>query len=107
MDENYENPESPIDFFTRTIKSFKEVWASYSVLHANKKIVGSVLIDFMYDLGPPLGVAEDISRIEVAKMITSLSIPGDNQGFIYYHDVLFSLYKNIYGRFRLKRTDRN
>ena len=43
----------------------------------------------------------------MAKVITSLSIPTDDGGYIYYHDILFSLYKKKYGSYRFNKIDRN
>ena len=56
LDDHFDNPESPIDIFNRTVKHFKTIWAHYSVLHAGQKIHHKLMMDLMYDLGFPLGV---------------------------------------------------
>ena len=39
-------------------------------------------------------------------MVISLKIPIEG-GYVYYHDVLFSLYRHVYGRFRMKSQDKD
>ena len=62
LDEHYENPESPLEIFNLAIKDFKKVWATYSCAFKGVKIHNRLLIDFLVDLGPPLGVCSSLRR---------------------------------------------
>ena len=58
----------------------------------------------MQELGPPLGVDPDTKRMETAKIIATLQVPINDKEYIYFHDILFSLFKRAYGRFRLNKV---
>jgi hypothetical protein len=61
----------------------------------------SELLEFLYDLGPPLGEDGRKPRVELAKEVISLGIPMDRQGFIFFQELLFCLYRKAFGTFNL------
>ena len=105
LTDNYENPESPIDVFNKTVKQFKAVWARYSTLYRGVKMHNKLLEDLLRDLGPPLAPISTGSKLELAKIITALDIPMDEGGYVYYHDTLFCILKRYFGNFRFQRKD--
>ena len=105
LDDHYNNPESSVDLFNRTVRNFKLVWNKYALLTGGVKISSSLLMDFLYDLGEPLGVSKDTPRKKAAKLILILEIP-EQEGQIYYHSALYCIYKHTYGKFRMSASEK-
>jgi Ion transport protein len=95
--EEYEkNPESAVMLFNKHLKEFRRVWETYSFLYHGVKIHYNDLPQFMYGLSPALGLDRSVPRGKIMRMMVALRLDIDENGFIYYNDMLFVLLKKKY-----------
>lgn len=105
LEDHYDNPDSPLDIFNKSLLEFNVAWARYSYLHKGTKILNSTLPDLLCELNHPLGTKGKFS-VNHTKLMFSLNIPVDGERYIKYHDTLFSLFKRVFGK-ELKSQRRN
>ena len=103
LDEHYENPESPIDIFNRTIKKFKEIWRKYSF--KSLRMRSSQLSEFLVELGSPLGIEKHADQLQLSRLVAAINVPIDELGHIYYHDLVFCVYKHNFGKFKIRKDE--
>jgi len=49
-------------------------------------------------MNPPLGFKDtNVKKITVAKAVNEMNLAIDDDGFVYYHDVLYAVYRRVYG----------
>lgn len=100
--EDYEkNPESPLTLFNKHIKDFRKAWELYSFQYHGLMIHYKDLSSLLYSLGNELGVASTVSNEKVMRLMVALQLNIDENGYIYYNDMLYIVLKRMYRkRFR-------
>ena len=99
VEDHFDNPESYVDLYTRTMVQFQASWRRHC--SSEYKIHYRSLLNFMYDLGPPLGEETTKPKTELIKDIITIGIPMDTQGYIFFHELLFCLFRRAFGSFKL------
>lgn len=100
--EDYEDkPESALMLFNKHVKWFRKVWDGFAMHNHGIRIHYRDLPDFLYELGNELGYDRKISQDMVLKYMVALQLDMDDDGFIYYNDMLYIVLKKLYRkRFR-------
>jgi len=99
VEDHYENPESYVDLYSRSMEQLQGAWHRYC--SSEYRMHYRALLEFLYNLGPPLGEDVGRSRTEVMREIIAMGIPMDEHGFIFFHELLFCLFRRAYGSFQL------
>lgn len=102
-DDHHNNPRSPLEIFKTHVKHFKKTWSIYSYNYGGFRIKNGNFIDFMRDLPEPLGIAYDTPKIETERIKAVLDLYVDEDGFIYFYDVLYHLLRRNEGKFNFTR----
>ncbi|CAG9314127.1 SCN4A_4 [Blepharisma stoltei] len=90
--------ESGVILFNKDVKKFKNAWAVYSAESHGKRIHYKFLVDFMLALGDGLGAPYGFTHGQVLKILSTLDLDIDADGYIYYNDMLYSVMKRKYER---------
>jgi hypothetical protein len=98
----YFNSENVLASFAKDLVQFKETWLKYSILHSGIKIPSDCLTLFFKDLQGNLGMSTD-SEKDIIKYTTKMCIQGDNEGFVFFNEMLFKTMKRIYGTDRTRK----
>jgi len=98
------NPESSTSIFNRELKKFKKAWIKFTGVSGGLRIYYMNLINFMYELGPELGVSENTDHDKVVKLLSTMDLQIQQDGFVYYNDMLFAIMKRKHFM-RLKSTN--
>ena len=108
--QNYEehesNPESALTIFNQHIKEFRRVWKKFSFTYHGIMIAYSDIPDFVYNLGKKLGFDTRIPRENVIRTMIALQLRVDENGFVYYNDMLYTILKRAY-RKKFKGNNEN
>jgi hypothetical protein len=96
--EYVENPMSAVHIFNTFVKQFKNVWVKYSKEFKGHKLKYEYLDLIFKDLGSEIGVQGLIDTKRLKKLVFSMKIYVDPQGFIYYHDLLYAFIRRKYAR---------
>lgn len=92
----HDNPNNSFNQYKETLKKFNSAWNS-AIPTANKsKMDMEMLIALAIELGPDLAVDPSWSRFDIKKHLNHLGIVPDEQGFMYYHDVLFKYFRTMF-----------
>lgn len=97
--DHFENPESYVDLYSRSMAQVQGAWQRFC--SSEYRLHYRALLEFLYHLGPPLGEDVSRSRVEVMREIIAMGIPMDEHGFIFFHELLFCLFRRAYGSFHL------
>ena len=99
VEDHFENPESYVDLYSRSMAQVQGAWQRFC--SSEYRLHYRALLEFLYTLGPPLGEDVSRSRVEVMREIIAMGIPMDEHGFIFFHELLFCLFRRAYGSFSL------
>lgn len=95
--EDYEsNPNSILVNFADKLENFKTVWGKYTQDSYGIRIYYTLLPKLMIDLGPELGVSEDLPLEKIIKVLNVIDMNIDNEGFTYFHDMLYAVMRRKY-----------
>ena len=117
FEENYINANNPLENFKEFIEYFKEKWTIFTKKEHGKKLNQNLLVDFILNTKDPLGrnykeeiinrierkknrdinlSKEEEIKIEVSKLISRMNLQSDNEGNIYFNQLLFSILHEAY-----------
>ena len=99
VEDHYENPESFVELYARSMAQIQVSWQRFC--SSEYRLHYRVLLEFLYHIGPPLGEDLGRSRQEVMKEVIAMGIPMDENGFIFFHELVFCLFRRAYGFFQL------
>ena len=103
--ENYHNnPESSFKLYKKHLAMFNAAWNKILTGENKARMDTDTLINFAYEMGSEIGLSPVASRYEVKKHLGHFGIIPDEQGYVYYHDVLFRYMRRLYGS--QKRTNK-
>jgi hypothetical protein len=102
FDMYYFNTENVLASFGKDLIKFKETWLKYSTEHSGIKIPSDRLTQFFKDLEGNLGMSNESDK-DIIKLTTKMSIQGDDQGFVFFNEMLFKTMKRIYGTDRTRK----
>ncbi|CAG9314126.1 unnamed protein product [Blepharisma stoltei] len=97
--------QSGVIIFNKDVKQFKTAWATYSATSQGLRIHYKFLVELMYSLGPELGVPSDTPHERVVKLLSIMELHIDDEGYIYYNDMLFSVMKRKHAKDLAKHLD--
>jgi len=87
--------------FRDDLQNFKATWAIYSREFSGIKVKSSDLVSFFKNLKGNLSMAEETDAV-VLRNIMKMNFESDENGFVYFNDVLFKAMKKKYAEERTK-----
>jgi hypothetical protein len=105
-DDYQSNPQSVLKIFNKDIKIFKNSWKIFS-RDNGQRVSYKLLPDLLYELGNDFGVATEVQRDKLFKLLTAMEIPIDHEGFVHYNDFLYGVLKRKYSRNIFRKKDKH
>ena len=100
--ENYFDPDNPLKKYNEDVAKFKEVWVTLTKENMGIKISHRAMLELILKLSSHFNF-EDVQedRKKAAKIVMNMNLYTDNEGFIYFNEVLYSTiklayFKNVY-----------
>jgi hypothetical protein len=96
--------------FRESLEFFKKVWTSFTLHHNCIKIKESKLVSFFSAMEEPLGMApkqrkgQPPKQVEskcVVREIVKMDLEADDEGFVYFNELLFKAMKKAFGDQRI------
>ena len=100
----YLTANNPLTQFSLHLETFKKHRQDQTIKYKCLKIQERHVIDLYMRLPPPLGEQEGTKKSEVKKKLLRMGIRTDNNGFIYFNELLYKLMREIYCTFKLNNT---
>ena len=101
--EMYYLPEDNIlQKFRDDLEAFKATWQGYSKEYEGAKIRAMDLVSFFKDLKGNLGMHGETDKV-ILRNCVKMNLDGDEEGFVYFNELLFKTMKRIYGSERTKK----
>lgn len=95
--EDYEkNPDNMLINFSHKLEFFKVIWSKFTNESKGARIHYSLLPKLMIELGPELGVLKDMHSEKIIKTLSVMDMNIDNDGFTYFHDMLYAVMRRKY-----------
>jgi len=92
----HENPNNSFSQYKETLKKFNSAWNSAISTSNKSRMDAEMLIALALELNEGLKVDPSWSRFDIKKHLNHLGMVPDEQGFVYYHDVLFRYFRAIF-----------
>lgn len=91
FDKYYLPDDNVLQRFKDDLEIFKSNWAHFAKDFNGIKIKDHWLVDFFYSMAPPLGFKnmKSVTRKDVVIEILKMDLISDNNGFIYFNELLF------------------
>ena len=106
--QNYEdykqNPESVLNVFNKDVKHFRALWSHYTHLTEGTRMNYKYLVDLMQELEHGLGVESTLEHDKVIKILSTMDLNIDYDGYVYYNDMLYAVLKRKYGKNLIKHS---
>ncbi|CAI2366067.1 unnamed protein product [Moneuplotes crassus] len=104
FDEYYLPKDNVIDKFKKDLDTFKLNWTKFSRDDFGIKIKDHFLVEFFYSMPFPLGFKgmRNMTRKTAVIEILKMDLISDNNGFIYFNELLFKTMKRVYGEENVK-----
>lgn len=97
-DDFYAKPVNPIEKFNTILFNFKTAWNYYSnELDDGYRLRHNQLTQFLMILDVEFSHKFNKSIDDIKKYILDLKLVRDKDGYVYFHDVLFKMFKKEYG----------
>jgi Ion transport protein len=90
------NPYNSLSLFTKDIKLFRKLWIKDNPESNHNRIAREQLIELIRKIGKEFDFIPNDSKIDIMKIIGSMNIDMDNEGYFYFNDVLFAVMKKKY-----------
>jgi len=99
FDQYYLSDDNILSKFESDIMVFKKSWTKFTKQNKCIKIKDNKLVDFFTDMDRPLGMSkEDIKdKNDIHKNIVQMDIRADEEGYIYFNELLYKVMKKTYG----------
>ena len=88
--------------FREDLDSFKITWAKCAKEFQGLKVRSLDLVFLFKDLGGNLGMKNETEKT-IMRYIVKMNLESDEEGFIYFNELLFKSMKRIYGKERTKK----
>ena len=96
FDEYYLPEDNNLVKFKRDLEKFKKVWSVFAKDFKNVKVKDSVLVHFFSSMEPRLGM-KGMDSQNIIKNIVRMDLISDEEGFVYFNDLLYVSMKRLYG----------
>ncbi|OMJ79316.1 hypothetical protein SteCoe_20697 [Stentor coeruleus] len=107
--ENYqefiENPISPVRIFNTVVKKIKMLWHKHTKKFNGQRIDCNNAHKLMVDLGPDLGIEKNFPKNKFKRLIYAMRITVDDDGYIYYNDLLYGIMRRKYSKGCFQNTE--
>lgn len=99
FDKYYLAEENVLKLFEQDLKIFKKSWEEFAKMNHCVKMKDNKLVAFFKHLEKPLGMtAEDLlDDNEIHKNIVQMDIRADEEGYVYFNELLYKIMKKTYG----------
>lgn len=99
FDQYYLAEDNVLSKFEKDLMVFKNSWTVFAAPNHCIKIKDNKLVPFFKDLERPLGMsAEDVkSNNDIHKNIVQMDIRADEEGYVYFNELLYKVMKKTYG----------
>lgn len=99
FDQYYLDKDNVISKFDLDLLVFKESWTEYSKMNKCIKMKDNKLVKFFLHLKRPLGMSEEDRKDinELKKNIVQMGIRADDEGYIYFNELLYKVMRKTYG----------
>ncbi|CDW83739.1 cation channel family protein [Stylonychia lemnae] len=88
--------------FREDLIKFKFTWSKFSKEFEGLKIRSLDLVAYFKELEGNLGMKDDTDK-NIMRYIVKMNLESDEEGFIYFNELLFKAMKRIYGKERTKK----
>ena len=91
FDKYYLPDDNVLQSFKKDLEIFKVTWTTFAREFNGIKIKDHWLVDFFYSVPPPLGFKgmRSMNRKKAVIEILKMDLVSDNEGFIYFNELLF------------------
>lgn len=96
FDEYYLPDDNVLDRFKKDLETFKSTWTVFTGKYNCFKIKDRDLVRFFQAMEPKLGMS-NLEEIEILRNLVLMELESDEEGFIYFNDLLFKSMKRVYG----------
>lgn len=92
----HNNPNSSFNQYKETLQKFNTSWNTITSSSNKTRMDMEMLLSLALDLASDLKIDPQWSRFDIKKHLNSLGIVPDEQGFVYYHEVLFRYFRALF-----------
>lgn len=97
----YLDEDNVISRFKEDIEMFKVTWTHFTKDLNCLKIKDTRLVAFMAQMEPPLGMRGE-KMTDIIKSVMQMELVSDNEGFVYFNELLFRVMRRVYGEAHVK-----
>lgn len=90
--------------FKDDLDEFKKVWIRFASEYQGVRLKDNQLVEFFNVIEGNLGT-NCRNKAEVVRHIVKMNLKCDEQGFVYFNELLFKSMKIIYGHFNIKNRE--
>lgn len=95
--------DNVLDRFKNDVTSFKYTWKRFSADFEGFKIRGNDVLKFFKELKGDLGMSAIKDKKTVERELVMMNIQADEDGFIYFNELLYKTMKRRYAYGRTKK----
>ena len=96
FDEYYLPDDNVLDRFKADLETFKKAWYHHTWKYNCFKIKDRDLVTFFHSMEPKLGMS-NLSEVDIIRHLVLMDLESDEEGYIYFNDLLFKAMKRVYG----------
>lgn len=101
FDEYYLPDDNVLDRFKADLETFKKAWYIHTHKYNCFKIKDRDLVTFFASMDPRLGMS-NLSEVDIIRHLVLMDLESDEEGYIYFNDLLFKAMKRVYGCAHIK-----
>lgn len=102
-DEFSNNPKNALNIFTQDFKIFKRCWLKFTLGKDHFRIHKVSVVEFMQIATKELKILPVGQNIDFIMFIGTMNIPIDSEGYFYFNDVLYALFKKKFAVTKRKK----
>jgi hypothetical protein len=97
----YLDENNVINKFKEDLDKFKKAWTLKTKDHNCLKIKDTRLVSFFAEMDKDLGMKGDKNEV-IIRNVMQMDLVSDNEGFVYFNELLFKSMRRVYGEKHVK-----